>query len=151
MYVARLASHPRALILVLAAAGSVFPLQPFHRCLRTGMRGPGGCCTVREVEAPACASCGRHADDPERASGETGFHALSGPCCLISYTESPRIGAASEASRLLPDAPAPGALVTIGEIEIGAPVLRLAPRRARAGPEPPGRPPLFILHASLLL
>ena len=86
-----------------------------------------------------------------RGSGETGFHALSGPCCLITYVESPRIGSASESPRDLLPSPAPAASGMLDAIALGAPGLRLAPRRTRVGPEPPRRPPLFILHASLLL
>jgi len=86
-----------------------------------------------------------------RGSGETGFHAFSGPCCLITYVESPRIGSASESPRDLLPSPAPAAPGTLEAIALGAPALRLASHRGRAGPEPSARRPLFILHESLLL
>jgi hypothetical protein len=146
------ASRTQTLFLVLLAAGTVVPLQPFHRCRRTGMKGPGSCCAVRHVEAPACASCATPAAVPSRrAKGETGFHELSGPCCLISYVESPRVGPAPESSRELLACAASNAPALVDVIEIGAEARRLGPHRARAGPELPARPPLFILHASLLL
>ena len=116
------------------------------------MKGPGSCCTARHVETPACTSCARPAAAPSGSgSGEAGFHELSGPCCLISYIESPRVGSAPETSRDLLLSPIATGPAIVDAIEVGAAVLRFAPHRARAGPELPPRPPLFILHASLLL
>ena len=86
-----------------------------------------------------------------RRSGETGFHAFSGPCCLITYVESPRIGSASGTSQDLIHSPASNAPATVEAIALGAAARLLVPHRVRPEPEPPGRCPLFILHASLLL